>query len=143
MYDVIVAGGGPAGCAAAITASRAGAKVLLLERGKFPRHKVCGEFVSAESLELLSSLIGSTDLIRDALVIPKARVFVDGHILETRVEPAAASIARYDLDAALWAAAKASGVDAREQVNVSETSGEGPFRLFTSAEDFEGRAFID
>jgi len=30
-YDVVVAGGGPAGCAAAVTASRMGAKVLLVE----------------------------------------------------------------------------------------------------------------
>ena len=55
MYDLIIIGGGPAGSAAAITAARCGAKVLLLERGHFPRHKVCGEFVSAESRVLLSS----------------------------------------------------------------------------------------
>ena len=57
VYDLIVVGGGPAGESAAITAVRGGARVVLLERGKFPRHKVCGEFVSAESLELLSSLL--------------------------------------------------------------------------------------
>jgi choline dehydrogenase-like flavoprotein len=50
-YDLIVIGAGPAGCAAAITAARTGASVLLHERGHFPRHKVCGEFVSAESLD--------------------------------------------------------------------------------------------
>jgi flavin-dependent dehydrogenase len=57
MYDLIVVGGGPAGTSAAITCARHGARVLLLERGQFPRHKVCGEFVSAESLELLSDLL--------------------------------------------------------------------------------------
>ena len=30
-YDIVVAGGGPAGCGAAICAARLGAKVLLLE----------------------------------------------------------------------------------------------------------------
>ena len=35
-YDVIVCGGGPAGCAAAITAARQGAKTLLLEKYGFP-----------------------------------------------------------------------------------------------------------
>src|SRR5271167_3512726 len=57
MYDLIVIGGGPAGTSAAITCSRSGARVLLLERGHFPRHKVCGEFVSAESLGLLADLL--------------------------------------------------------------------------------------
>ena len=56
-YDLIIIGGGPAGTSAAISAARAGASVLLLERGRFPRHKVCGEFVSAESLGLLDDLL--------------------------------------------------------------------------------------
>jgi len=46
----LVIGGGPAGASAAITAARAGVQVLLLEKDNFPRHKVCGEFVSGESL---------------------------------------------------------------------------------------------
>jgi len=46
-YDLIVVGAGPAGSAAAISAAKKGATVLLLERSRFPRHKVCGEFVSA------------------------------------------------------------------------------------------------
>src|ERR1041385_2073289 len=57
-YDLAVIGGGPAGTAAAITAARRGKRVALLERGRYPRHKVCGEFVSAESLELLEALLG-------------------------------------------------------------------------------------
>src|SRR5437868_4133419 len=43
-YDLAIVGGGPAGSAAAIVAARGGMRVLLLERGSFPRHKVCGEF---------------------------------------------------------------------------------------------------
>ena len=56
-YDLAIIGGGPAGTSAAISAARQGARVLLLERGRFPRHKVCGEFVSAESLTLLKDLL--------------------------------------------------------------------------------------
>jgi len=68
-YDLIVIGGGPAGAAAAIVAGGNGRRVLLLERGKFPRHKVCGEFVSAESLGLLKTLLDSqqSGLLRDAV----------------------------------------------------------------------------
>jgi flavin-dependent dehydrogenase len=47
-YDVIIAGGGPAGSSAAIHLSLAGARVLLVEQKKFPRPKLCGEFISPE-----------------------------------------------------------------------------------------------
>ena len=47
-YDVIIAGGGPAGASAAIHLARGGARVLLIEQKKFPRAKLCGEFISPE-----------------------------------------------------------------------------------------------
>lgn len=48
LYDVIIAGGGPAGASAAIHLSMSGARVLLVEQKKFPRPKLCGEFISPE-----------------------------------------------------------------------------------------------
>ncbi len=116
-FDVAVIGGGPAGCAAAIAAARRGRKVVLLERGRYPRHKVCGEFVSAESLELLRSLLAKTsgeDLLRNAPRIGRTRVFLEGGSFEAPIDPPAASISRYQLDQALWNAAIAAGVDARQ-----------------------------
>jgi geranylgeranyl reductase family protein len=47
-YDVIIAGGGPAGASAAIHLARESVRVLLLEQKKFPRAKLCGEFISPE-----------------------------------------------------------------------------------------------
>ena len=145
MYDLIVIGGGPAGTAAAITAARVGANVLLLERGRFPRHKVCGEFVSAESLSVLAELLSGdhTSLLADSLHIPRARVFIDGQVLEAPVDPPAVSIARIDLDAALWHAAELAGVEVRQQVVVQSISGCGPFLVSTSAGEFESRALIN
>jgi flavin-dependent dehydrogenase len=145
MYDIIVIGGGPAGTAAAITAARTGSTVLLLERGGFPRQKVCGEFVSAESLELLASLLLSSDieLLKDAVQISSTRIFVDGRMLTAPVEPAAASIARLELDSALWRAAQAAGADVRERTPVTAISGEGPFVVATAAGDFEAGAVIN
>jgi flavin-dependent dehydrogenase len=47
-YDVIIAGAGPAGSAAAIHLALSGFEVLLLEKQIFPRPKLCGEFISPE-----------------------------------------------------------------------------------------------
>jgi len=145
LYDLIAVGGGPAGTAAAITAARSGALVLLLERTVYPRHKVCGEFASAESLDVLLQLMSErhSALLRDGVRIPQARVFVDHRVITTVVQPPSASIARLDLDAALWDCALTSGVDARQQVTVQKISGQGPFRVRSSAGEFEARAVIN
>ena len=47
-YDVIIAGGGPAGASAAIHLATRGARVMLAEQKRFPRAKLCGEFISPE-----------------------------------------------------------------------------------------------
>jgi menaquinone-9 beta-reductase len=52
-YDAIVIGAGPAGSTAAKLLARAGCSVALVEKTRFPRRKVCGEFISATSLPLV------------------------------------------------------------------------------------------
>ncbi len=48
MKRVTILGGGPAGCAAARAAQIEGATACIIEKSRFPRHKVCGEFFSPE-----------------------------------------------------------------------------------------------
>ena len=45
-FDVAVVGAGPAGSAAAISLSRRGYLVALLDKQRFPREKLCGDFVN-------------------------------------------------------------------------------------------------
>jgi flavin-dependent dehydrogenase len=144
-FDVAVIGGGPAGTSAAITAARAGARVLLLERGRLPRQRVCGEFVSAESLELLAGLLDHTapTLLHQALRIPEAHLFFDEHSVPAPVDPPAASIARFDLDSALWRAAEDEGVTARLETSIESIQGEASFTLRTRDEQFHSRAVIN
>ena len=49
-FDVVVVGGGPGGASAAISLASAGARVVLVERERFPRAKLCGEFITPECL---------------------------------------------------------------------------------------------
>ena len=50
---VTVIGAGPAGTSAALAALEQGAEVDLFDKSIFPRHKVCGEFLSPEAVSLL------------------------------------------------------------------------------------------
>jgi len=55
-YDAIVIGAGPAGSTAAALLARAGRSVAIVEKSAFPRRKVCGEFISAQGLEVLGQM---------------------------------------------------------------------------------------
>jgi geranylgeranyl reductase family protein len=52
-YDVLIAGAGPAGCAAAYDLARAGSRVLLLDRRQFPRDKACACGLTRKTLAAL------------------------------------------------------------------------------------------
>ncbi len=56
MNRIQIIGAGPAGSSAAISALLHGAPVDLIEKSKFPRHKVCGEFLSPEIVPVLQRL---------------------------------------------------------------------------------------
>jgi len=55
-YDVIVVGAGVAGAVSALLLGQQGARVLLLDRSTFPRHKTCGEGIMPQGVAFLSSL---------------------------------------------------------------------------------------
>jgi geranylgeranyl reductase family protein len=55
-FDVIVIGGGPSGSSATAFLSKAGKSVLLLDRAKFPREKVCGDGISGRSVGVIREL---------------------------------------------------------------------------------------
>lgn len=145
FFDFAVVGGGPAGASAAITAAQNGHRALLLEAGNFPRHKVCGEFVSAEALSLCETLLASGSLTKAAPRISVARIFLDQRMVELPVRPAAASISRYDLDLAFWRAARAHGVEclAETRVQAVRRNPSGLFSIETEAAEFEARAVIN
>ncbi len=142
QYDLIVVGAGPAGSACAITAARAGAKVLLLEKDQFPRQKVCGEFVSPESLGLLHGFLQDARF-RSCPQVVSSRIFLDNKVLKLPVSPAAQSIPRFDLDPALFAAAEKAGVAGCEGVAVKDVQRDEVFYVRTSGSTYAARAVVN
>ena len=146
QLDLAIIGGGPAGTAAAITAARLGAKVGLFEARDFPRHKVCGEFVSAESLNVLRGLLAgvpeAAGVLGSAPVLAQTRFVFGRRMIERQVSPPALSITRFAMDALLWQAAQDAGVDTQPDCEVFTVEGEGPFTLLTSCGTYVARALI-
>jgi flavin-dependent dehydrogenase len=107
--EVLVIGGGVAGCAASIALARRGLSVTLIEREPTPRHKVCGEFLSGEALEDLHALgIDATSI--GAVPINYVRLAAARRAAEAPLPFPAASFTRKALDTALIAEAIAAGV---------------------------------
>ena len=144
-YDLAVIGGGPAGTAAAITAARAGRRVLLIERGRLPRHKVCGEFISSEAVGLLRDLLGESHqrLLKDAPVTANARLFVGNRALRAPLSPAAVSIPRFLLDQALWEVAIAAGCDARLETTIGEIEHNREWRLVAGTGEWTANRLVN
>jgi len=109
LTEVLIVGGGVAGCAAAIALARKGRSVTLIEREPTPRHKVCGEFLSGEALEDLHAL-GIDVASLGAVPIHNVRLAAARRAAEAPLPFPAASLTRKALDTALIAEATAAGV---------------------------------
>ncbi len=130
MTDVIIIGGGPAGCAAALGLNQLGYRVVLCDQAKFPRDKVCGEFISPAADPILKRL-GVLDRI-EALSPKRLKgVAISSYEGEEIVidypqlpgmdaRPTSLSVPRYELDAILMEQVKQVGVEVREQHKVTE-----------------------
>jgi geranylgeranyl reductase family protein len=55
-YDVLIVGGGPAGAACALGLAGSGLRVLLVDKARFPRDKVCGDAIPGPTLKALARL---------------------------------------------------------------------------------------
>lgn len=108
-----ILGGGIAGCAAALAALDEGAPVELGERSRYPRHKVCGEFVSPEIAPLLDRL-GVWDAFARCEPFPVRRMAVHiGHREKRAALPEAAfGLSRFAFDHLLWQSAIERGASA-------------------------------
>ncbi len=101
-HQVIIIGGGLAGLVNAIHLSKNGIRVLLIEKNEYPRHKVCGEYISNEVLPYLQYLgidpfdFGAVDINRFELSTIK------GKTIKTDLPLGGFGISRYALDDILY-----------------------------------------
>ena len=125
-FDVIIAGAGPAGASAAIHLARHDLRVLLVEQKKFPRSKLCGEFISPECQKHFESL-GVADAI--AASAPSAlteTIFYStrGHNVSVPSSwfghPAALGLSRAAMDDVLLRRAQACGVNVIEGATITD-----------------------
>jgi flavin-dependent dehydrogenase len=119
--DVLIAGGGLAGSAAAITLAKAGARVTLVEKTRGPHDKVCGEFLSGEALSELRAS-GLDPLALGAVPLGRVRIAADGEAAEAPLPFEALSLTRRVLDEALLERAAAAGVEVIRGVTVAQAS---------------------
>jgi len=126
-YDVIIIGAGPAGSTVSTLLARAGLRALLLEKSRFPREKLCGEFITPECLSVFDRL-GASERIFDAgaTIIKEWTLFApDGRGVKAPMEwiadghTHAIGISRARMDLILLDCAREAGVDAREGFHVS------------------------
>ncbi len=122
VHDVVVVGAGPAGSAASAALARRGWDVLLLERDHFPRHKVCGEFLSPEAQATLQALdLATAVAASQPVALTHATVTTPrGQSVRMTLPGPAWGISRFAMDAALAAAAQHKGVALWHGVTVKE-----------------------
>jgi menaquinone-9 beta-reductase len=111
MYDIIIVGGGLAGLVSSIQLSKGGKKVLVIEKKKYPFHRVCGEYISNETRPFLTSIgldfstLGVKEISKFQFTSPSGRV------LETDLDLGGFGISRYKIDEELYLLAVSVGVE--------------------------------
>ena len=147
--DVIVVGAGPAGAATAIFLAEHGLAVRLLDRARFPRPKICGEYLSPEAPRLLDRL-GALKAV-DAVASPLAGMRItapDGRQLAGRYHTIgpwrpyrehAMALSREVLDTILVDRVRALPVELSEGVRVTDVLVSGDRVLGVDAVDADGR----
>jgi flavin-dependent dehydrogenase len=109
--EVIIIGGGLAGLTSAIHLSKLDLKVILIEKNEYPKHKVCGEYISNEVLPYLRWLGLNIEAIHPTNITKLQFSSVNGKTINSSLPLGGFGISRYALDAFLYEKAKANGCE--------------------------------
>lgn len=141
-FEAVVVGGGPAGAAAALALARAGVAVAIVEKARFPRRKVCGEFISATTWPLLDELgLGSLKALAGPPIREVGLFAGDARVGAPMPRPAqpeawGRALARELLDASLLEKAIDTGARAWQPWSVAACEpADGGYRVTLAARD--------
>lgn len=130
-FDVIVVGGGLAGLTAAIDLALKGHRILVVEKRRYPHHKVCGEYVSNEVVPYLDFLGVSLESA-GAVNIKNLKLSTErGKCMETRLPLGGKGISRYKFDYLLYQRALDIGVVFEFDSVISATFKDSDFDVIT------------
>lgn len=121
QFDIIIVGGGLAGLTSAIHLSHFKNSVLLIEKNEYPKHKVCGEYISNEVLPYLNSL-GIDPIRLGAKEIEEIEIStVKSNQIKSKLPLGGFGTSRYFLDNVLFKKAKEKGTNTVKEdvINVS------------------------
>jgi flavin-dependent dehydrogenase len=140
LYDVAIAGGGLAGLSAAILLGRKGHRVILFEKEKYPFHKVCGEYISLESWDLLLSLGLSLNEWNLPVITNLSLTSPDGTELHQLLPLGGFGISRYKIDEELMQLALQNNVEIHEGTRVHDiTFSNDQFTVQTDKQTYNAR----
>jgi flavin-dependent dehydrogenase len=134
-YDVIIVGGGLAGLVSAVHLSKKGLSVLLIEKQEYPKHKVCGEYISNEVLSYLKALgfdpfeYGAKNIVKLTLSTPQSRS------VSTKLPFGGFSISRYRIDWELAKMAKQYGAEILHVTVIDIQFKDNRFQVFTNQDE--------
>jgi menaquinone-9 beta-reductase len=140
-FECAIIGGGLAGLCLAIQLVDRSISVVVFEKGKYPFHKVCGEYISMESWSFLESLglpLAELELPGiSSLGISSDR----GFMLNRQLEMGGFGISRYSLDHYLFDIASRKGVRVVQECRVTDVYGNAAdgFQIRTSQGDFTSK----
>lgn len=140
--NVIIVGGGLAGLTSAIHLSRAGVPVTIIEKHPYPRHKVCGEYISNEVLPYLQRLGADPAVLQPALINRVCVSAVSGKLVETRLPLGGFGVSRYALDHYLMQVAADNGCTFIEDTVTDVIYEDDHFNVSTAGNGVLHAAFV-
>ena len=106
---VVIIGGGLAGLIAAIHLKNHNQEVIVIEKNEFPKHKVCGEYISNEVIPYLESLGLNIEALKPTHIDKLSFSLVSGKSIHTKLPLGGFGISRYALDHYLYNEASKRG----------------------------------
>lgn len=129
---IVIVGAGLAGLTAAIHLSKLGYSIILIEKNSFPKHKVCGEYISNEVLPYLDWLGVNPDILNPTKIDSLLFSTTKGKTINAKLPLGGFGISRYAFDLYLFEKAKAQHCEIIQETVTDIHFSKGVFTIHLS-----------